>query len=107
MVYKLINIGKIGRNSGAIAIFFLFINALAGSSTEYVFTAPPESGSETREIPESQEEYPLYECQNESGTGENDVLDSHDCVCTDCEAIPTNSELGQPDSTLETEAERS
>ena len=106
MLYKLFNIG---RNSGIIAIFSLLINALDCSSTEYVFTAPPESGREQLEIPESNEEYPLYECQKESATAENDILgshlDGHDCVCVDCEPMPETSKSEQPFTTSETEAD--
>lgn len=105
MLYKLFNIG---RNSGIIAIFSLLINTLDCSSTEYVFTAPPESGREQLEIPESAVEYPLYECHHESALAENDILgshlDGHDCVCVDCETMPENSESDQPYTTSETEA---
>lgn len=106
MVYKLFNIG---RNSGIVAIFFLLINALDCSSTEYVFTAPPESGREVLEIPESDAEYPLYECENDSTTAEKYIsdsyLDSHDCVCVDCETMPKNADSEQQYTTSETEAD--
>ena len=102
MIYKLFDLGK---KSGAIAIFFILINALDSSSTEYVFTAPPEVDHKIEEIPESQSEYPLYECDNESETEENDVLDSHDCTCTDCEELTESNLQPQDESTTETDAE--
>ena len=101
MAYKLFNIGK----AGAIAIFFILINTLDSSSTEYVFTAPPEVDHNIEEIPESESEYPLYECDNESGTEGNDVLDSHDCTCTDCEELTESDLQPQQESTNETDAE--
>ena len=102
MVYKLFNIGK---KAGAIAIVFLLTNILDCSSTEYVFTAPPEVDRKIQEIPKSESEYPLYECNEESETEENDVLDSHDCTCTDCEEIPESDELPQRESTNPGDAE--
>jgi len=79
MVHKLCNVLS---RTGAIAIIFLFVNTLESLATEYVFTAPPEVEREVEEIPRSEEEYPLYECYST----EDDALDSHDCVCTDCES---------------------
>ena len=102
MVYKLFDIGK---KAGAIAIFFLLINTLDCSSTEYVFTAPPEVDRKIQEIPKSESEYPLYECNNESETEENDVLDSHDCTCTDCEELPESDDRSQQESNSTRDAE--
>lgn len=78
MVYKLYNVL---RSASAIMGIFLLVNTIETSATEYVFTAPPEVKEETAEIPMSDEEYPLYECVSEA----DDALDSHDCVCADCE----------------------
>ncbi|NJK54728.1 MAG: hypothetical protein HC939_01540 [Pleurocapsa sp. SU_5_0] len=82
MVYQLFDIGK---NSGAIAILLLLTtNTLAASSTEYVFTAPPEVNRQIVEkIPARDTEYPLHECNTET-TESDDVVDSHNCECTDC-----------------------
>ena len=102
MIYKLFNLGK---KLGAIAIFLFLINALDSQATEYVFTAPPEVDRNIEEIPESESEYPLYECENESGTEENDVLDSHNCTCTDCEELTESNLQPQDESTTETDAE--
>lgn len=100
MVYKLFNLGK---NSGAIgcslrlaiAIFLLLTtNTLASSSTEYVFTAPPEVDRQlVKKIPARDTEYPLHECEAETVESE-DAVDSHTCDCTDCEKKP---EEFQPD----------
>lgn len=103
MVYKLFDFGK---TSGAIAIVFLLINSLDCSATEYVFTAPPEVERAVVEIPVSDTEYPLYECSNEATGAENEedrVLDSHNCICTDCEDQLEDIELNQLNSNSETE----
>jgi len=94
MVYK---VYTACRNSSAIAIVLLLINIPQASSTEYVFTAPPEVGEEVVEIPASETEYPLYECTTES----EDRLDSHDCICTDCEEIESDSQLQESRSDSE------
>ena len=73
---------------GAIALSLLFTTKVSSLPTEYVFTAPPEVDLELEEIP-SQEEYPLYECN--SDLEEDEVLDSHNCSCTDCEDLAEES----------------
>lgn len=85
MVYHLFNIVNIGKNFGAIAIFLLLTtNTLAASSTEYVFTAPPEVNRQIVEkIPARDTEYPLHECEAET-VESDDIVDSHNCDCTDC-----------------------
>ena len=103
MVNKLFNAGK---SYGAIAIVFLLTNAGDCFATEYVFTAPPEVDREIVEIPASDTDYPLYECSNETSSEENDVLDSHDCICTDCEERLEDAGLDTLESTSETEAEQ-
>lgn len=102
MVNQLFNLG---RNSGAIAIFFLLINTLDSLATEYVFTAPPEVDRQIVDIPASDTEYPLYECSNESADKQDDVLDAHDCVCTDCEERVEDSTLEPIEFSTETESE--
>jgi len=94
MVYKL---GTALGSSIAIAIFLLLTNTDAGSSTEYVFTAPPEVDRSVVEIPKRETEYPLYECEQES----EDALDSHDCVCTDCEEVESNAQPEEVESDSE------
>lgn len=89
MVYRLFHLGK---KLGAIIVSLFLINTLDCDATEYVFTAPPEVDRKMQEIPESESEYPLYECDNESATAENDVLDVHDCTCNDCEELTEESE---------------
>ena len=97
MVYK---IDSVLQNSLAIAVVLLLTNVARGSSTEYVFTAPPEVGKEVVEIPTSETEYPLYECDPES----DEKLDSHDCVCSDCEErLDSSLEQSELDSKSEAE----
>ncbi|MEL6493768.1 MAG: hypothetical protein AAFQ41_01430 [Cyanobacteria bacterium J06623_7] len=90
MVNKLFTVA---RQTGAIAMVFVLINILDCAAKEYVFTAPPERGKEELEIPESESEYPLYECDAELAETENYISDSHDCTCTDCEILPEDSSL--------------
>jgi hypothetical protein len=99
MVYKLLNVGK---HAGAIAIIFLSTKTLDASSTEYVFTAPPEVNRQIVEIPPSETDYPLYECKAEAvaksetdteSTAASNALDIHDCNCQDCEHTLEESEL--------------
>ena len=73
------------KSSCAIAITLLLSSKLQSSATEYVFTAPPEIGQEVLEIPASETEYPLYECDTETETESEAPLDSHECSCIDCE----------------------
>jgi len=106
MVYKLLNIGKHG---GAIAVIFLSTKTLSASSTEYVFTAPPEVNRQIVEVPPSDTDYPLYECSSEAiakpeavteateATEVNNALDTHDCNCQDCENTLEESELAPAD----------
>jgi|GEM_PF-2268781 len=78
---------------GVIAITLLNISGIRVNATEYVFSAPPEVDKKITEIP-TQEEYPLYECEEESAThGENKLRDSHDCVCVeDCDEYELEAE---------------
>ena len=73
---------------GVVAISLLFTNKVSSLPTEYVFTAPPEVDLELEEIP-TQEEYPLYECNSE--LSEDEVFDSHNCGCIDCEDLAEES----------------
>ena len=66
----------------AIALSLLLASKVSSLPTEYVFTAPPEVDLELEEIP-TREEYPLYECSND--VEDEEVLDSHNCSCIDCE----------------------
>ena len=74
---------------GAVALSILFTSKVYSLPTEYVFTAPPEVDLELEEIP-TQEEYPLYECNSE--LEEDEVFDSHNCGCIDCEDLAEESE---------------
>ena len=74
---------------GAIALSLLFTSEVYSLPTEYVFTAPPEVDLELEEIP-TQEEYPLYECNAE--LEEDELFDSHNCSCVDCEDLAEESE---------------
>ena len=77
MVYKLF-VTLIG--SMAIAIAPWSINRVRANPTEYVFSAPPEVDPELVEIPVSETDYPLYECNSELSDAETETaLDSHDC----------------------------
>jgi hypothetical protein len=124
MVYELLNIGKHGgairlglsfaigfatpsaiglRPCFAIAVIFLSTKTLSASSTEYVFTAPPEVNRQIVEVPPSETDYPLYECSSEAiskletATEANNALDTHDCNCQDCENTLEESELAPAD----------
>ena len=74
---------------GAMALCLLFTSRASSLPTEYVFTAPPEVDSELEEIP-TQEEYPLYECDSE--LEDEEVFDSHNCACIDCEDLAEEAE---------------
>ena len=71
-------------SSIAIAIVTWSHNLAEVGAQEYVFTAPPEVDRQLEEVPASESEYPLYECNSES-TDNDEALESHDCNCTDCE----------------------
>ena len=88
------------KSSTAIAMFFLLASISKSLATEYVFTAPPEVEREVVEIPASDEEYPLYECDSKS----DDALDSHDCTCTDCDKLE-QSPLEESESNSENDAD--
>ena len=68
----------------AIAIVPLSNSSFEVKAQEYVFTAPPEVDRQLEEIPVSENEYPLYECNSESSDND-ELLESHNCDCTDCE----------------------
>lgn len=102
MVYKLFTTC---RYSGAIAIVLLLTNAADCWATEYVFTAPPEVDREVIEIPASDTEYPLYECENESEADPETALDSHDCTCTDCELRQEDERQPSTDTDTKTKTE--
>ncbi|MEM7757522.1 MAG: hypothetical protein AAGF83_23300 [Cyanobacteria bacterium P01_G01_bin.67] len=89
MVYQLFTTFK---SSSAIAIILLLTNKVYCSATEYVFTAPPEVGQEVLEIPASETEYPLYECEAETETKSEPALDSHECSCIDCGEVTQDAE---------------
>ena len=66
----------------------IFITLLIGSAAkvnaqEYVFSAPSEVDREQLEVPHSDKDYPLYECEQDE---QSDVekRDSHNCECLDC-----------------------
>ena len=65
-------------------------NRIDVEATEYVFTAPPEVDRQLEEIPASETEYPLYECNSESAD-KDEALDSHNCNCIDCEDTTQDS----------------
>ena len=63
------------------------------NSTEYIFTAPPEVDHDLVEIPASETDYPLYECDSPSSDSETEqALDSHNCNCVECEDVVRDSE---------------
>ena len=80
------------QRSGTIAICFLLANAVSANSQEYVFSAPPEVDYELVEIPSSDAEYPLYECDQESEQQNQASIDSHNCDCVDCDGVSQDSE---------------
>ncbi len=80
------------KSSCAIATFLLLTNNGQCLASEYIFTAPPEVNREILEIPASETEYPLYECESETGTESETALDSHQCNCIDCEEVTQDSE---------------
>ena len=87
-MYKLLTILT---KFGAVFLSLLFTSKVSSLPTEYVFTAPPEVDLELEEIP-TQEEYPLYECNSEL---EDEVFDSHNCGCIDCDDLAEESEEGK------------
>ncbi len=92
---------------GTIAITLLNISVVRVNATEYVFSAPPEIDNQITEIP-SQEEYPLYECESESGGhGENELRDSHDCECVeDCYRYELEAEKIDENKTVESQSSK-
>ncbi|MDJ0567893.1 MAG: hypothetical protein QNJ53_02495 [Pleurocapsa sp. MO_192.B19] len=93
MIYKLFTTLKC---YGAIVITLLTANAVSVNSTEYVFTAPPEVDNEIVEIPASETDYPLYECNPESENKDTEAAkDSHNCDCADCEGMAEDSEQSE------------
>ena len=97
MVHKLLAVFL--KCSGALALTLVTVNPGLTNSTEYVFSAPPEVDNELADIPTSETDYPLYECNNqqvpteEKAQAEENVIDSHNCECVDCEnATQNNSE---------------
>ena len=80
------------KSSCAIATFLLLTHNVQCLSSEYIFTAPPEVDRELLEIPASETEYPLYECESETGAESETPLDSHECSCIDCEEVTQDSE---------------
>lgn len=79
------------QRSGTIAISLLLANAVNANSQEYVYSAPPEVDYELVETPSSDEEYPLYECNQESEEHNQENIDSHNCDCVDCDDVGQNS----------------
>ena len=91
----MINLLSAFKYFGTIAII-LFTAGAVSANTEYVFSAPPEVGSEEIEIPKKETDYPLYECnrevpQLEAAEGETKI-DSHNCECIDCEEVTSDEE---------------
>lgn len=80
------------KSSCAIATFLLLTNKGQCLSSEYIFTAPPEVDRELLEIPASETEYPLYECESETATESETAIDGHQCSCIDCEEVTQDSE---------------
>lgn len=96
MVHQLVTTFKKSsfKKSSAIAIGILLTSKVKCLSTEYVFSAPPEVGQESLEIPSSDKEYPLYECITDSEREETETetaLD-HNCSCLDCQDLEQESE---------------
>ncbi|MEM7590707.1 MAG: hypothetical protein AAF383_04170 [Cyanobacteria bacterium P01_A01_bin.83] len=93
MAHKLFSTGQ---RSSAIAMVLLLTSKVNCSATEYVFSAPPEVGQETIEIPARSTEYPLYECDlgTEASESESEsALDAHECNnCIDCEEFIQEAE---------------
>lgn len=102
MVCKLLNIFK---NVGASAILLLLTATPGISSTEYVFTAPPEVNRQIVEAPPRDTHYPLYECSADT-TKEADALEAHDCHCPDCGTQAEKSELEVSETISGTEVEQ-
>lgn len=68
---------------------------IQANATEYVFSAPPEVGTETVEIPTQETDYPFYECEgevsdNEAEESDQNEIDSHACDCIDCGEMTQN-----------------
>lgn len=83
------------KSSIAFTIVLLLSNQLYCSATEYVFTAPPEVGQAVLEVPASETEYPLYECDSDIETESATPLDSHNCSCIDCEELTQDEEADE------------
>lgn len=83
------------KSSSAIALILLLTSKVQCLASEYIFTAPPEVGHELLEIPSSETEYPLYECELAAETESETALDPHDCECIDCESATQDSESDQ------------
>jgi len=79
------------QRSGTIAIALVIANGISADSQEYVYSAPPEVDYELVDIPNSNTEYPLYECNQESEQHQQANMDPHDCDCIDCEGFSQNS----------------
>ena len=80
------------QRSGTIAIALLIANAVSANSQEYVYSSPPEVDYELVEIPSSDTEYPMYECNQESEKQSPNNIDSHNCDCVDCDGVSQDSE---------------
>ena len=82
--------------SGATLIAFLTAKTVQANPTEYVFSAPPEIDNELVEIPQSETDYPFYECSQEFKNQETEAaMDSHDCECLDCDDTTQDSESNE------------
>lgn len=88
MVFQLFTTFKSSR---AIALILLLASETQCLASEYIFTAPPEVGQELIEIPSRETEYPLYECDIETETDSEAIIDAHECDCVDCEEITQES----------------
>ena len=83
------------KYSTVMVITLLNIKVTQANSQEYVFTAPPEVDNNIVEIPAKETDYPFYECESESEeqkTEEEELIDSHNCDCKDCEDMVEDTE---------------
>lgn len=103
MIYKLLTALKY---SGAIVTLIAIAFPVRVNSTEYVFSAPPEVGEETVEIPIQETDYPFYECDREISEAEaesipeeseQNKIDSHNCDCEDCGEMTQNGVESEPE----------
>lgn len=78
--------------SGAIVINLFVVNLVQANPREYVFTAPPEVDYELVEIPASDKDYPLYECDQKLDQTKSAIGESHNCDHLPPDSNDSNSE---------------